>query len=533
MRYRIFGRAACAAMLALAAAVAPAQDAGTVLRVVPPAELKILDPIWTTSSATRNHGYMVYDTLFGTDADGHAQPQMVDKYSASADRKTWEFTLRPGLAFSDGTPVTSQDVIASLTRWGQRDAIGQRMFAAMDKLQAIDANSFRMSFREPFGLVAEVLGKTSANVPFIMPRRVAQTPADKQIDDPIGSGPFVLDKGGFRAGDRVVYLRNAKYKPRPEPASGTAGGKRVHVDRVEWIALKDAQTQVSALLNGEIDVIEYAPAEHYPTLRTDARTELVDVLPPQMMTVHFNHLVPPFDNPKVVRAALLAINQEAMLRAQAPYRDLYRPCASIAPCGAATAAGDAPWFTGKPQFEQARSLLKEAGYDGKPVVLMQPTDQVLLNKYPLVYAQLLKQAGFNVEVQSMDWGTLISRRARKEPADKGGWNVFITGWSGSDAINPLFYPPLTGNGEQGYFGWPSDAQLENLKTRFLAAGDPAERQRVAALIGQRALEAGVIGPIGEMNVLTAIRRGALSGLLKGQLGVYWNVRKNPIGTRSQ
>ena len=468
---------------------------------------------------------MIYDTLFGVDAGGKVQPQMVEKYSASADLKQWSFTLRPGLVFSDGNPVTSEDVVASLTRWGKRDAIGQKIFAALDRLDAVNATTFQMSFKQPFGLVADALAKTSANVPFIMPKRVAQTSADKQIDDFTGSGPFVLNKDGFRSGDRVVYSRNPHYKPRGEPASGTAGGKRVYVDRVEWVILKDAQTQVSALMNGEVDVIEYAPAEQYAALKTSPKTELVDVLPTQMMTLHFNHLVAPFNNPKIVRAAMLAINQEAMLRGQAPHRELYSVCASIDPCTTQAPAGAAAWFTGKPQFEEARNLLKEAGYDGKPVVILAPTDQVLLNKYPLVYAQLLKQAGFNVDVQTMDWSTLLLRRAKKEPADKGGWNVFATGWSGSDAINPLFYPPLTGNGEQGYFGWPSDPALETLKSRFIATVDAAERARLASQIRQSALDAGVIGPIGEMHVLTAVRRGALSGLLKGQLGVYWNVRK--------
>ena len=517
-------RGVTTALLTLAATTAIGQGAEQVIRVVPPAEPKILDPIWTTSSSTRNHGYMIYDTLFGIDGNRQVQPQMVEAYSVSPDAKIWTFTLRDGLLFSDGAPVKTSDVIASLTRWAKRDAAGQKMLARMERFDAVDDNTFRMIFAEPFGMVTEILAKTSANVPFIMPERVAKTSPDKQIDDLTGSGPFTLAKSDFRPGDRVIYRRNPLYKPRSEAPSGTAGGKRVYVDRVEWVALKDAQTQVNALMTGAIDVIEYAPAEHFATLRDSPQTELVQVLPPQMMTVHFNHLAAPFDNPKVVKAAMLAINQAAMLRAQTPDAELYRVCPSIYPCSLIAQPAKSTWFTGKPQFEQARALLKEAGYDGEPVVVMQPTDQVLLNKYPMVYAQLLRTAGFTVNVQAMDWGTLIARRAQKNTDVKERWNVFVTGWSASDAMHPLFYPPLTGTGADGYFGWPSESQMEQAKAELVATSDPGQRARLLDDIGRQALDAGVIGPIGEMNVFTAVRRGALTGLLKGDLGVYWNAR---------
>ena len=122
-----------------------AEDSSKVLRIVPQADLKILDPIWTTAFVSRNHGYMVYDQLFGIDAKGQIQPQMVDTYTKSPDFKEWTFTLRKGLSFSDGQPVTSEDVIASVNRWAKRDVFGQVMATQLDKFEAIDANSFKMT----------------------------------------------------------------------------------------------------------------------------------------------------------------------------------------------------------------------------------------------------------------------------------------------------------------------------------------------------------------------------------------------------
>lgn len=494
-----------------------------VVRIVPQADLKILDPVWTSAYITRNHGFMVYDTLFGVDDKGRAQPQMVDRFSASTDLRTWDFTLRPGLAFSDGQPVTSEDVLASLTRWGQRDAFGQKLVQALDRAEALGPTQFRLRFKQPFGMVAEALAKPGPNTLFIMPRRVAQTPADQQIDDFTGSGPFIFKKDEYRSGDKVVYVKNTAYQPRSEPASGTAGGKRVHVDRVEWVILKDAQTQVNALVNGEVDILEYAPAEHFTALRANPKVQLAQVYGPWVTNVHFNHLVAPFDNPKVVRAAMLAINQEALQRAQFPAPELRATCLSIYPCGlphAATTPDKTTGLTGKPQFEAARKLLKEAGYDGKPVVLMAPTDFSPLNKYPLVYAQLLKEAGFTVDLQAMDWGTLLSRRTNKQ-----SWNAFITAFNGVDVANPAMYTPLTGNGDKGYFGWPTDAQLESLKSRYIATVDEAERRQLAEAIQVRALEAGVFAPIGHGKTMTAMRKGVISDVLQGTLLVGWNLRK--------
>lgn len=515
-----------AAVLAGTAAFTAAQDQPKVLRMVPQADLKILDPIWTTAFVTRTHGYMIYDTLFGVDANGKVQPQMVDKHTASPDGKTWSFTLRKGLAFHDGQPVTSADVIPSLKRWGQRDGLGQKMFAALDKIEAVDADTVRLTFKEPFGMVLEALSKPASNPPFIMPKRVAETPADKQIDDTTGSGPYIFKKDEFRPGEKVVYAKNTKYQPRSDAPSGTAGGKHVYVDRVEWLIIKDAQTQANALANAEIDLLEWVPAEQYVALKANPKIELTTPVPKGSYAVHMNHLVPPFDNPKIAQAAILSLNQEALLRAQLVNKDLYNTCTSIYPCDSTYASNKTAYFTGKPQFEQAKKLLKEAGYDGKPIVLMNPTDFPLLNKFPPVLAQLLKQGGFNVDMQSMDWPSLLARRAKKEPADKGGWNMFVTGWGASDNMNPLFFAPMTGNGEKGWFGWATDAKLEQLKGEFLATMDEGKRKDLAQAIQLRVYESGLYAPVGESQNFTAVRKGVVSGLVNSPVGVFWNLKKN-------
>lgn len=266
------------ALLAVAAALlfvpsAIAQQPKT-LRAVMHSDLKVLDPVWTTANIVRNHGYMVWDTLFAMDAELKPQPQMVDKWEMSAGRLIYTFTLRDGFKRHDGTTVTSEDCIASLKRWGARDSAGIKLRSFVSSFEVVDARTFKLVLKEPYGLVIDTLAKPGSSTPLMMPKRIAATDPAKQIDEFIGSGPFTFKKDEWKPGERTVYVRNPDYKPRPEPPSGLAGGKVVKVDRVEWLAIPDHQTAVNALMAGEIDYIEAPPHDLKALLRTDKNIRL-------------------------------------------------------------------------------------------------------------------------------------------------------------------------------------------------------------------------------------------------------------------
>jgi peptide/nickel transport system substrate-binding protein len=506
-------------------ASAHAQD--KVLRIVPHSNLSILDPIWTTAYMARNHGYMVYDTLFGTDEKNRIQPQMVESWTESPDHRLWTFTLRSGLAFHDGRPVTGEDVVASLQRWGRRDAMGQKLMSFVERMDAPAPNQFRIFLREACGFVLEALGKPSSNVPFIMPKRVAETPADKQIDDATGSGPYVFVKEEFKPGDKAVYRKNEKYVPRKEAPSGTAGGKRVYVDRVEWnLALRDAQSQVNALVRGEIDILEQPAFESYASLKADKNIQVVNSNPLGFQYMgRFNHLHPPFNNPKVRQAALAAFAQEPFLRAQVGVKELYRSCASMFTCGTPYGSAKGSEVQSKSNLRKAQELLKASGYDGTPVVLMKPTDLAAIGKLPDVAAQLLRQAGFKVDLQAMDWNTLVGRRAKKDPPQQGGWNMFFTAWVAPDIWNPLTNPAVGAQGDKSWFGWPSDERLEKLRDEFARATDDASKKSLAEAIQARAFEVATHAPLGEYANPLAARRN-VTGFVTGPGNLYWNIRKN-------
>lgn len=501
---------------------------GSVLRIVPHSNLAILDPIWTTAYMSRNHGYMIYDTLFGTDEKNQIKPQMVESWTESADHRMWTFKLRKGLEFHDGKPVTSEDVVASLQRWGKRDAMGSALFQFVQRMDTPAPDTFRIFLGEACGFLLEALGKPSSNVPFIMPKRVAETDAFKQIEEHIGSGPYIFKKDEFKPGDKAVYLKNPKYVPRSEPPSGSAGGKNVYVDRVEWnLALRDAQAQVNALQKGEVDIIEQLSFDHYEAVKNDPNLQLAKYsnLGLQYMA-RFNHLHKPFDNVKVRQAAMAAFSQEPFLRAQVGVKELYRPCASMFFCGTPFGTTVGSEIQSKSNMKKAQELLKASGYDGTPVVILKPTDLASIQKLPDVAAQLLRQAGFKVDLQAMDWQTLVGRRAKKDAPDKGGWNMFLTAWGAFDIWSPITNPAMDTRGEKStWFGWATDEKTAELRNQFMRATDEATKKKLAEQVHARAFEQALFAPLGEFEAPMAARKN-ISGFFVSNNNIYWNLKKN-------
>jgi len=229
--------AAAAGTICLCFVPAPGstQPAQKTLRFIPQADLRSIDPIWTTAYVTRNFGYLVFDTLFALDKDFKPQPQMVDRWTASGDKLTYRFTLREGLKWHDGQPVRAADCVASLERWGKRDTLGQKLMEVVGEIQAVDDKAFTIKLKSPFPLILDALGKLSSNVPFMMPERLAKTDAYQQIPEAVGSGPFKFVKEEWVPGNKAVFVRNADYVPREELPSFASGGKVAKVDRVEWL----------------------------------------------------------------------------------------------------------------------------------------------------------------------------------------------------------------------------------------------------------------------------------------------------------
>ncbi|QDA36437.1 ABC transporter substrate-binding protein (plasmid) [Paracoccus liaowanqingii] len=487
--------------------------------------LRVLDPVITTAHITRNHAYMIYDVLIAQDSAFQPQPQMAD-WTVSDDMLTYTFTLRDGLTFHDGAPVTAADAVASLNRWGQKDAGGQVIMDRTASLMATDDTTITWTLTEPFVPMLDVLSKQSALPPFIMPARIAETSADEAITEYVGSGPFRFVEAEFQPGLMVVYEKFDDYVPRDEPADWMAGGKVVNVDRVEWVNMPDIQTAVNALSGGEVDYVEAMQVDLIPLLEGDPNVVVETREPTGMQTMtRMNFLHPPFDNQQVRQAALKAITQEPVLAAMVGNPEYYSVCGAILGCGTPLASdAQTETLTQGGGADEARALLEEAGYDGTPVVLMAPTDMVALATQPVVVSQMLREAGFEVELQPMDWQTLVTRRASQAAPAEGGWNIFITNWMVPEISNPISNPMLNGRGSDAWFGWPEDETIEALKEDFIDAETPEAQVEVAQQIQTHALDNGLLIPLGQYTLPQA-RRATITDMIQSPVPVFWGMQK--------
>ena len=506
--------------------------AETVLRLIAQADLTVLDPVYSTANITSNHGYMVYDQLFTLDSKFVPRPQMVDTYEKTADGLIWKFKLRNGLRFSDGSPVEGKDVVASIKRWAARHAAGRTMMTHVSEIVATGGQSFEIRFREIFGPVLNALAEPETPL-FIMREEEAKTEITEQVKNVVGSGPFLFVKEEWRPANKVVYKRNPTYLPRNEPADGFAGGRVVKVDRVEWLYIPDMTVAIQALINGEADIMEIPPTDLLPLLEKAPNVVLkvIDRIGTQAM-IRPNHLIAPFDNPKARQALLYIVgDQEDTLSAMVGRADLEVPCWAVFVCGTplASDAGIGDWAKGdrKGNLVKARQLLEQSGYSGAPIVVMDPTDQAIIHKAVLVFAQGLHDIGANVDLQAMDWNTMVARRAIKDPpeANKGGWNAFST-WGGGIIIgNPLANPwaasPCDG---KNYFGWPCDEELEKTRLEFVTASG-VDRDAAVRRYQTRFYETVPYVLLGQYLAPIAFSKN-LTGVLDTPRLVLWNIAKN-------
>ncbi|MBV9863241.1 MAG: ABC transporter substrate-binding protein [Alphaproteobacteria bacterium] len=516
--------AAAAATLASPAVVRGA--AASVLKFIPQSDVTILDPIWTTAYVTRNHGFLIFDTLYGIDDQYRAQPQMVAGHTVENDGKLWRLRLRDGLKWHDGEPVLARDCVASIARWGKRDPFGQTLLQFTDELTAADDKTIQFKLKQPFALLPDGLGKPGSNFCAMMPERLAKTDAFTQITEMVGSGPFRFKADERVVGSQVVYERNADYVPRQHGTpQWTSGPKVANFDRVEWRVISDPGTAAAALQTGEVDWWENPTSDMLPLLRqAKLKVEVTD--PTGLMAcMRLNELHPPFDNPAIRRALLKAVDQRDFMIAVAgddPQMS-HVPAGIFCPGTPMASNAGLEIFAGKRDYAAAKQEIVAAGYKGEKVAVLVPTDFPILKAEADVGADLMQKIGLNVDYQAMDWGAVVKRRAMTDPPDQGGWSVFHTFWSGLDQANPVGHVFLRGNGREAMIGWPTSPKIEELRSQWISAPDVAAQKQIAEQLQLQAFADVPYVPLGQAFQATSFRRD-IGGVLNGFV-IFWNVRR--------
>ena len=490
-------------------------------------DLQVFDPIWTTANMTGNHGLLIYDTLFGMDENRTPQPQMVDKWGVSDDKKTYTFTLRAGQKFHDGQDVTSADVVASIRRWAVRDGAAQHMFRRVADTPIKDEKTFQIVLKEPYGLVLEALGKLETNLPVIMRKKDAETDASQQVTTKVGSGAFMFNERETRSGQRYVYDKNPNYVARSEPPSGMAGGKVAKVDRIIIENMADQQTAIAALKSWRNRFLRNAadrPArsarerfEHQarspakgrqrghvpsqlaaPAVRQDRSTS-GDAAPDQAG----GHPEGGVRQPEILSGLRVVVR---LHRADAERREFRL-------------------VQGRPEHREGARAVQEGRLRRAARRHPARNERRVHEQCVSAIAQWLKEAGVNAELAASDWGAVITRRAVKRPVAEGGWNIFVTWGSGEGFDNPIGMQAHTANGEAGWFGWPKDDLHEKLRDEWALAATLDERKAVARKLQENAWTYVPMALLGQWAPPVAMRAN-LRGFLPIPAHVpFWNVEK--------
>ncbi len=523
MKRRGFLAGAAATTLA---APALGQKAKTLI-FVPQANLTSLDPVWTTATVTRNFALMTYETLYGRDVSFNPQPLMVQGHVIEDDGKRWTMKLRDGLVWHDGTPVLARDCLASLQRWLKRDAVAPIFDARVDAIEAPDGKTLVWRLKKPFPLLAHFLSKVQPS-PVMMPERIAaSTDPFKQVAEIVGCGPFRFVKEDYVSGSFASFARFDGYVPRNEPASYTAGGHKVFVDRVEWKVIPDPATAANALASGEVDWLELPQPDLIPMLKRNAgvTTGLLDVFG-TIAVLRPNHLVGPTANPALRRAMMAAIDQkECMIAAMGEDPSTWRaPIGFLTPGSPSATEAGMDIVRKQKSRDEVRKMVQASGYKGEKLVVLHPTDQVVYNAFITVAVDALRKVGLNIDEQMVDWGTVVQRRTSKAELDKGGWSLFPAGAPAAEFTDPLLSNPMRSNGAKAWFGWPDDPRIEAAYASWIDAGTDAEKRKLEADYQLAAFDSVPIIPCGQYLPHAAWRKN-VTGLLKGSAPVFWGADK--------
>jgi peptide/nickel transport system substrate-binding protein len=507
-------------------AIARAASA-TTLKFVPYADLALLDPIITTNYVTRTHALLVFDTLYGIDAQYRAQPQMVSEHTVDDSGAVWRLKLRDGLQFHDGSPVLARDVVASLQRWAKRDSFGGALFSTFDELSAVSDAIVQFRLSRPFPLLPDALAKPTSFVPVIMPERLAATPPLQAVSEIVGSGPYRFVANERVSGALAVYRRFEGYRPRRDgEVSFTAGPLVAHFDRIEWHTITDAAAAAGALRAGEMDWWEQPNVDLVPQLarQRGVRVELVETAG-LIGQIRLNHLIPPFDNPAISRALLSAVDQGEMTDDVAGTDPAIRrgPAGIFTPGGPMASNAGMEVFAGPKDLGRIKRDLEAAGYKGEKVVLLSGTDVPRINAVCEVMGEICRKLGMNLDYVASDWGTVNQRILTPKPVDQGGWSMFGIFSGGLDHLSPAYHLAIRGIGRAGVPSWLTDEPIEQLRTSWFAASSIAEQKAIAANIQKRALEVGAYIPCGQY-FQPAAYRSDLTGVLSG-LPLFTNVRR--------
>ena len=449
------------------------------LRISSVGSVQSFDPLWTTASSTGNVSSLILEGLFVYKADNTIGKMLIDDWDVSSDGLVWTFKIREGVEFHDGTPLTTDQVIGTLRRQSLRASVFKLVWETFgptefdDFIKKVNDLEFSLNLNEQTGLVIDALGPQGFQPQMVLESWYTTPATETNKGTPIGTGPYRFES--WTPGDRWSAIPFARYTPSPEPSDGQSGAHTAFFDRVSYIEIPDQATRVAALQTDAVDLVQEFSQDLLPRLKADSNIQLI-ASPPLRLLGHFNYQIPPFNDPvwgrDLRRAVVMAYDNEKALLAAAGTPDRINLCASLMQCGTAweSNAGSENMYNAR-RIEDAKKIVKDSGYEGYTIRLMDPADRQPAHGAAQVTREVLEDIGFNVDLRVMDWATMVQDRATVDR-----WEFFHT-WSGATVrLGPIGHMRF---GELQYKAWfnqytDTDGTQRRLFDVFARETDPVK-----------------------------------------------------------
>src|SRR5881296_213508 len=443
---------------------AEAQKKGGVLKVGNLGEPPSLDAHWTTASITETLTNHIYEGLYSLDSGARPIPMLAEGHTVSRDGLTYTFKLRQGVKFHNGKEMTSEDVVASLARWGKQSVYGKALFAQVVDWKALDKYTVEMKLKEKSAIVLISLAVPN-NFGAIYPKEIAEKfPPEQKVTEYIGTGPFKLAE--WKPDQYIRMVRFDDYKSRNEPPNGYGGGKTAWVDEIRRVPVPEVATRVAQVETGELEFADDLNLDAYDRLKKNSNVKAIVAIGNGWLIAVLNKKEGLMTSQKLRQAWQAAIDIEPIMKNVAGgHSEFYRMDSSLIMTEIAawhTKLSGLPW--NERNRDKAKRLLQEAGYKKEPVRFMTTQEYKWMYDFALLTKQQLEDIGFNIDLQVVDWATLVKRRNNPKEYD-----VFTTGMgSFYDPTHHIYLTP-------GWPGWTTDEDIAKIQQELARETDPKKR----------------------------------------------------------
>lgn len=447
------------ALAALPAPFALAQAGGDSANLAMIGEPPSMDLHSSTADLVGILAQHIYETLYTFDANFNIRPMLAkDMPEISADGLTYTIALRENVPFHNGRMMDAEDVVASLNRWVELTPRGKSVGTTLAGISATGPLTVEVKFTKPTPSFLAHMGLPSA-IAGIMAKETIANP----LEEFIGTGPYKFVE---RKPDAYVLMtRFDDYAARDDEPSGYAGRREAKLKELRFIPVPNANTRVEGVLAGQYHFADQLPVESAGRFRGNAAVTPILTMPFGFMYFVTNTAEGPFTNQKLRQAWQASLNCEEIMMVGFGDPEFFQVVPEHFPEGNPFHSKAGAEVYNKGDLEAAKKLLAEAGYDGTPIRILNSKAYEFHHRMALVMAENMKAVGFNVELDVVDWATLIQRRA-----EKGLWDIYIT--HSSFLPEPMLSPPQLGDQAPGW--WDSPAMKEALAA-FNSENDPVKR----------------------------------------------------------